>query len=148
MIRALKEGRPIILDEIDAIPKSILFRLNDLLVRKVGQKVQIQENGGEEFEIPKGFCILATANLKGEKYTGRTDLDSAFLSRFWSMEYRYLPAEETKDIILSYLLDRRGKLPVNLFPGEPADKKMPILQKKSKAKWKIRLMGRFTAPRQ
>lgn len=123
MLRALKDGSPVILDEIDAIPKSILFRLNDLLTRRAGQKVRIQENGGEEFEIPKGFCILATANIKGERYTGRTDLDSAFLSRFWSTEYQYLPEEETKDAIKSYLIDRRGGLPINLFPEESPEER-------------------------
>ncbi len=123
LLRALKEGRPIILDEIDAIPKSILFRLNDLLVRKPGQKIKIQENGGEEFEIPKGFCILATANIKGEKYAGRTDLDATFLSRFWSAEYNYLPVDETSKIIKAYLIDRRGNIPMNLFADKSKEEK-------------------------
>lgn len=127
MLRALKEGRPIILDEIDTIPKSILFRLNDLLVRKAGQKVKIQENGGEEFEIPKGFCILATANIKGEKYSGRTDLDAAFLSRFWSMEYNYLPQNEVQDIINAYLHDKRGNLLESaLFPEKSLEEKTKL----------------------
>lgn len=112
LVRAMKEGKPVIFDEIDGIPHSILMRLNHILTRKPGDKVKIQENAGEEFEIQHGFCVMATGNIKSSKYK-REELDAAFLSRWWSSEIKYLPVEETQKIIISSLVDKRGNLEMN-----------------------------------
>jgi MoxR-like ATPase len=109
LVRAMKEGKPIIIDEIDGIPHSILMRLNHVLTRKPGDKIKIQENGGEEITIADGFCVMATGNIKSAKYK-REDLDAAFLSRWWSSEVKYLPPDETLKIITASLIDRRGNL--------------------------------------
>jgi MoxR-like ATPase len=109
LLRAMKEGRPLIIDEIDAIPHSMLIRINDILTRRPGDKVRIQEDSEEEITITPGFCVMATANIKGAKYK-REELDPAFLSRWWSTEVPYLPENETLDILVSSLLDKRGNL--------------------------------------
>lgn len=112
LVRAMKEGKPVIIDEIDGIPHSILMRLNHILTRKPGDKVKIQENAGEEFEIQPGFCVMATGNIKSSKYK-REELDAAFLSRWWSSEIKYLPVEETQKILIASLIDKRGNLEMN-----------------------------------
>lgn len=109
LVRAMKEGKPLVIDELDAIPHSIAIRLNHVLTRRAGEKVKIQENGGEEIEIKKGFCVIATGNIKGAKYK-REELDAAFLSRWWSREVKYLPLEETLKILTASLIDKRGNL--------------------------------------
>jgi len=109
LVRAMKEGKPLIIDEMDGIPHSILMRLNHILTRRVGNKFKIQENGSEEIEIKKGFCVIATGNIKSAKYK-REDLDAAFLSRWWSSEVKYLPEEETYKILIASLIDKRGDL--------------------------------------
>lgn len=109
LVRAMKEGKPILIDEIDGIPHSILMRLNHVLTRKAGDKIKIQENGGEEVEVKKGFCVMATGNIKSARYK-REELDAAFLSRWWSNEIKYLPPAETLKVITASLIDKRGKL--------------------------------------
>lgn len=109
LVRAMKEGKPIIIDEIDGIPHSILMRLNHVLTRKTGDKFKIQENGGEEIGVNRGFCVMATGNIKSAKYK-REELDAAFLSRWWSSEIRYLPQDEEIKILTASLIDKRGNL--------------------------------------
>lgn len=109
LVRAMKDGKPLVIDEIDGIPHSILMRLNHILTRKVGDRVKIQENGGEEITIKQGFCVVATGNIKSAKYK-REELDAAFLSRWWSSEIKYLPANETLQIIAASLVDKRADL--------------------------------------
>lgn len=113
LVRAMKEGRPLVIDEIDGIPHSILMRLNHVLTRKEGDKIKIQENGGEEIVIKKGFCVMATGNIKSAKYK-REDLDAAFLSRWWSDEIKYLPEKEIEQIVMASLIDKRGDLDINM----------------------------------
>ncbi|MBM4177231.1 AAA family ATPase, partial [Candidatus Gribaldobacteria bacterium] len=125
--RAMQEGRPVIIDEINAIPHEILISLNNLLTRKVGDKVNIQQNTGTEIQVKDGFCVMATGNLNQgqEKYVGRQDMDPAFLSRFYLQKYDYLP--QTKEgtleneasgdndlfkLILAKLMDRNGQIEI------------------------------------
>lgn len=78
---AMREGRPIILDEIDAMPHSFLIRLNDILQRRPGDSIRIQENANHRITIKEGFCIIATANMRSARYQ-REELDTAFMQRF------------------------------------------------------------------
>lgn len=109
LVRAMKEGKPVLIDEIDGIPHSILMRINHVLTRKAGDVVKIQENGGEEIKIKEGFCVMATGNIKSARYK-REELDAAFLSRWWSSEIKYLPPDETLKILTASLIDKRGTL--------------------------------------
>lgn len=111
LVMAMQEGRPLIIDEIDGIPHSILMRINHALTRKPGDRITIQESGGDEITVQKGFCVLATGNVKSARYK-REELDAAFLSRWWSEDVRYPPQSETYEILMAALIDRRGNLTV------------------------------------
>jgi len=88
---AAKEGKVLIIDEANAIPHSVLISLNDILTRKVGEKIYVQQDGVEPITIKEGFSIILTGNL-GERYEElREKMDIAFLSRVHPVEYEYLP---------------------------------------------------------
>lgn len=92
--QAMKEGRPVILDEMNAIPHSVLIALNDLLGARQGDRIMPMIPGAEPFEVVEGFVVLATGNWKpedGKAYVGRQQIDAAFLSRFGIVSFDYLP---------------------------------------------------------
>lgn len=92
--RALKEKRPIIIDEVNAIPHELLISLNFFLTRKPGDKLTVQQDSGETVEVPEeGINIMMTGNLNQgqEQYVDRQDMDPAFLSRLYKLEHDYLP---------------------------------------------------------
>jgi len=111
LVRAMRDGKPLIIDEMDGIPHSIIMRLNHVLTRRPGDTVKVQENGGGDIMVKKGFAVLATANIKSARYK-REELDAAFLSRWWSNDIRYTPRHETYQILVASLLDRRGNLQI------------------------------------
>jgi hypothetical protein len=82
LVEAMREGRPVILDEVNISDQAIVMRLQDVLLRRPGQKIVLQENGGEEIEIQPGFVVFATANEASARYQHRTQLDPAFRDRF------------------------------------------------------------------
>lgn len=121
--RAMQEGRPVIIDEVNAIPHEVLISLNHILTRKVGDKITVQQNSGSEVEIQEGFGIIMTGNLNQgqEKYIDRQDMDPAFLSRLYKLEYDYLPQKtegtledeagsdnELFHLLLARIMDRTG----------------------------------------
>src|SRR3989338_8643126 len=92
--RAAKEKRPIIIDEVNAIPHELLISLNFFLTRKPGDKMNVQQDSGEVVEVPEeGINVIMTGNLNQgqEQYVGRQDMDTAFLSPLYKLEYDYLP---------------------------------------------------------
>lgn len=96
LLQAMKEGRPLIIDEMNAIPHHVLIIMNDVLTRKVGDIIPALFPGLEPFRIQEGFCVIATGNYKpedGKMYVGRQQIDAAFLSRFGIISYDYLPME-------------------------------------------------------
>jgi MoxR-like ATPase len=109
LVRAMKEGKPLVIDEMDGIPHSIIMRLNHVLTRRPGDSIKVQEDGGEDVTVNKGFCVMATGNIKSFRYK-REELDAAFLSRWWSDDIVYPPQDETYEILVASLLDRRGNL--------------------------------------
>ena len=111
LVRAMREGKPIIIDEMDGIPHSIIMRLNHVLTRRAGDTVRVQENGGDDIIVKKGFTVLATGNIKSARYK-REELDAAFLSRWWSSDINYPPQQETYEILVASLLDKRGNLQI------------------------------------
>jgi len=125
--RAMAEGRPIIIDEVNAIPHEALISLNHILTRKVGEKINIQQNTGTQIEVKEGFGVIMTGNLnqEQEKYIDRQDMDPAFLSRLYKLEYDYLPQktegsledEASKEnelfhLLLSEVMDKNGNIEV------------------------------------
>lgn len=111
LVRALQQGKPLLIDEMDGIPHSIIIRLNHVLTRRPGDVIRIEENSGDEITVQKGFCVLATGNIKSARYK-REELDAAFLSRWWSHDVEYIPQDETYEILVASLLDGRGNLQV------------------------------------
>lgn len=98
--KAMKEGRPIIIDEMNAIPHHSLIMLNDLLTKKPGDIVKPMIDDMEEFKVREGFYVIGTGNWAPEDvdsiYVGREKIDAAFLSRFGKINYDYLP--NAKDV--------------------------------------------------
>jgi MoxR-like ATPase len=91
---AMAEGRPLIIDEVNAIPHDILISLNYIITRRVGESVPVQQDSsGSEVTVADGFCVIMTGNLEkhATRYVNRKELDAAFLSRLYVMEHDYLP---------------------------------------------------------
>jgi len=126
--RAMENGEPFIIDEINAIPHDILIGLNDRLTRKPGDKVNIQQDGGRTITVKQGFCVILTGNLNVgdlQQYVDRKELDPAFVSRLYSEEHDYLPqqtegkideADANEDelflVATTMLLDRQSNLKI------------------------------------
>ncbi len=100
VLQAMREGRPVIIDEMNAIPHHVLIVLNDLLMRHPGEMVTPTIPGEDPFVVQEGFSVIATGNYKPEDglmYIGRQPLDAAFLSRFGVVNYDYLPMEKATE---------------------------------------------------
>lgn len=128
--RAMKQGRPVIIDEADAIPHEVMITLNHFLTRKPGETVSVQQDSGEKIKIKRGFNVILTGNFPSEKdmdmYLGRQPMDAAFLSRLEKLEHKYLPqSEETNlesasaeerlkseifQVLLAKMMDRYGNM--------------------------------------
>lgn len=91
--RAMAEGRPVIIDEVNAIPHEVLISLNHILTRRPGERMNVQQDSGAMVEIQEGFGIIMTANLNQgqDVYVDRQEMDPAFLSRLHKIEYDYIP---------------------------------------------------------
>lgn len=88
LARAMEEGKPIIIDEVNAIPAGFLKILNEILLKRPGDSFTIQTNNGKTFPIAEGFCIICTMNEKSERYKGVDDLSMEFKNRFTANEVR------------------------------------------------------------
>lgn len=123
--RAMAEGRLVIVDEVNAIPHEVLISLNHILTRKVGEKINVQQNTGTQVEVKDGFGVMMTGNLNQgqEKYIERQDMDPAFLSRLYKLEYDYLPqktdgsleeeagkANELFHLLIAEIMDKNGNI--------------------------------------
>lgn len=109
--RALKEGKPIIIDEVNMIPAQVLGRMNDIAIATVGKPIFLQENGEEGMRVAPGFGILGTFNI-GRQYHGTQDLNVAQASRWNGPKVDYPSMEESFDLILSALIRKdRVRLP-------------------------------------
>ncbi len=124
-VKAQKEGRPVILDEVNLMPHEFAGILHDLLQKRVGDVWKHPVTGEE---IPIRAPIMATANLKSERYKQRYELDVATLRRFiggaGAREIHYLDlgkknkegqyiAPETLKILTAVLANRHGNIQWN-----------------------------------
>ena len=95
--QAAKEGRVVIIDEANYIPPELLAKLNDIMTKRPGEKINVQEDGIGDITVRKGFGIIFTGNINppagaGEqRYIGRYKFDAAFLDRMSAIPYGYLP---------------------------------------------------------
>ncbi len=127
--KAMEDGRPVIIDEVNSIPHEVLISLNHILTRRVGDTIPVQQNSGSTVTIKEGFCIIMTGNLNTRKdvetYTDRRELDSAFLSRLDQIEHDYLPQRtdgtieddagpdnQLFQIMLAIVMDKHGNIEV------------------------------------
>jgi len=93
LYRAIKEGKPIILDEASAIPATVFISMNDILTKRPGDMAHIP--GEDTVRVKEGFCVIMTGNIDSiaslANYIGTEDMNPAFLSRLDIREYTYLP---------------------------------------------------------
>lgn len=120
MIRAMEQGKPLILDEINAMPADFLKRLNKVMQLRPGDSYIPQEDSGREVKIKSGFCIIATANEKSDRYKGVNDLSVEFQNRFGANVVRVgypdanvpdgQPPKDNLRLALAFLSDRSGEI--------------------------------------
>jgi MoxR-like ATPase len=122
---AARDGKVVILDEANYIPNGLLAKLNDILTKKPGELINVQEDGVDPIKVKQGFGIIMTANI-GDRYKGgRYEFDSALVDRLTNVTYNYLPQttrgevneveskqKELYAMLLSELMDKDGKIVV------------------------------------
>lgn len=127
MVKAMEEGRPLILDEINAMPAEFLKRLNKIMQLKPGDTFVVQEDSGRQVTLQPGFCIIATANEKSKRYKGVEDLSVEFQNRFGAnvIRVRYpdydvpddQPPKDNLRLALALLRNRNGEIDKSLLKG-------------------------------
>ena len=93
IVKAMQDGVPFILDEMNAIDPWVLTELNYYLTRKVWDTITLP-NGLGSFVVKDGFCIIATgndptANIRKEMYASRYELDQALINRMRTIDKNY-----------------------------------------------------------
>lgn len=128
LVKAMMEGRPVILDEVNIGDQAVLMRLQDILLRRPGDKIMLQENGGTAMEIKPGFVVYATANEASARYQHRNVLDPAFRDRYDILQLHYPDSDNKEPIkeIPSSLMRLALASGVDLYGGlsrhlEPSD---------------------------
>ncbi|KAF2794635.1 midasin [Melanomma pulvis-pyrius CBS 109.77] len=102
LVRALREGHWIVLDELNLAPTDVLEALNRLL--DDNRELLIPET--QEVVRPhEDFMLFATQNPAG-LYGGRKVLSRAFRNRFLELHFDDIPVEE-----LTEILQRRTMIP-------------------------------------
>ncbi|CAO2651483.1 Nn.00g040530.m01.CDS01 [Neocucurbitaria sp. VM-36] len=102
LVRALREGHWIVLDELNLAPTDVLEALNRLL--DDNRELLIPET--QELVRPhEDFMLFATQNPAG-LYGGRKVLSRAFRNRFLELHFDDIPVEE-----LTEILHRRTMIP-------------------------------------
>lgn len=86
--RAMRAGVPLLLDEINFGDQAIIARLQEVLLKRPGEKVFLQEEG-VELVVQPGFTVFATANEASQRYRHREVLDPAIRDRFEIIERTY-----------------------------------------------------------
>lgn len=91
MYQCMKEGRPLIIDEANAISPDVVIAFNDLLTRRIGEKIKVRSDE-KEITIKDGYCVIWTGNT-GERYKQAryNDMDPATFSRLAPIQVNYLP---------------------------------------------------------
>lgn len=129
LLRAMVAGRPVILDEINAMPAEFLKRLNRILQLRPGDTLHVQENSGLPITIAPGFAILATANEQTpHRYRGLDRLSAELINRFGAGSYRvHYPdsgrrydefPRENALLAAAAVVDAQGELPSHISADE------------------------------
>ena len=104
LVKAVKEGFWIILDEINLAPSEVLEALNRLL--DDNRELYLPESN-TVIKAHKNFRIFAAMN-PSETYVGRKDLSDAFKNRFIHLFFNNIPNKELINII-----QQRCELPLS-----------------------------------
>jgi len=123
--RAMRDGRPIIIDEFNAMPAEVSKVLNEIVTKRPGQSYAIQQNGGQEIVIREGFCIIATANDKSDRYKGVEKSSAEMENRFFASQERVhypdhdvelgqMPPELLR-LAVAGLADAKGDIPLEQY---------------------------------
>lgn len=111
LIEAMREGRWLVLDEINAAPAEILFVLHSLL--DDDGYVVLPEKDGEIVKPHPDFRLFATMNPA--TYQGVRELNKAFMSRFpVILNVSYPDAEDEEKILAHYAKKADPKVIRNL----------------------------------
>ena len=99
IVKAMENGVPLILDEINGIGPEVLLWLNHYFTRRVGQTISLW-NGFDPITIKKWFCIICTWNDKNEnskinRYQWRYNIDESLLNRMYRICKWYHKQEVT-----------------------------------------------------
>lgn len=129
---AMRDGRVLILDEVNYINPGLMAKLNDMMTRVAGDRVLVQEDSGMEVTVKEGFGIILTGNIDmsgSKRYEmGRSGFDVAMRDRLTFMEYDYLPQateggyseveteqKQTFEILLASVINDEGSA---ILPAE------------------------------
>ena len=109
ILLAVKNGKPVIIDELNTIAMQNLIGLNDILQSKIGSKAYI--TGVGPVKIQKGFGLIGTGNLSTESvsYEATNELNPAFKSRFLTMEYNYVD-QNTRGSLKNQVDNKKNEL--------------------------------------
>lgn len=102
LVRAVRDGLWVVLDELNLAPPEVLESLNRLL--DDNKEIRIPETG-EVVKAHKNLTLFATQNPPG-LYGGRKQLSRAFRGRFIEVQVDELPDTDLVEII-----ERRCRLP-------------------------------------
>ncbi|KAK3722115.1 AAA ATPase midasin [Vermiconidia calcicola] len=102
LVKALREGHWIVLDELNLAPTDVLEALNRLL--DDNRELLVPETQ-EVVRPDEGFMLFATQNPAG-LYGGRKALSRAFRNRFLELHFDDIPVDELQEI-----LHKRTQLP-------------------------------------
>ncbi len=109
------KGQPFLFDEIDRAPNQSVMGIKTILNARPGEKgIKVQTDSAGSFDVGSDYAVSATANIKSEKHTTATELDPAIVRVFDApMDVDYIPAFEVYDLALSFLMDKRGGVPLS-----------------------------------
>lgn len=93
---AVRNGKWVVLDELNSARPEVLFTLHSLL--DDDRSVLLHENGSELVKAHKNFRIFATINPTS--YHGTKEMNSAFMSRFISVNIEPLDYSQEVDVVM------------------------------------------------
>lgn len=128
VLRAMEEGRPLIMDEMNAMDPGLLKRFNKILQLRPGHRFTVQEDSGREVIVKPGFFVIGTMNEKSKRYKSVDDLSVEYQNRFGANVFRVrypdhdvpygeLPAENVR-LVYGAICDKTGELPAELDPED------------------------------
>ena len=124
LVRALREGHWVVLDELNLAPTDVLEALNRLL--DDNRELFVPETQ-ETIRPHPNFMLFATQNPAGA-YGGRKHLSRAFRNRFLELHFDDIPEDE-----LEYILKERAQIPPSFCNNIVAVyKKLSILRQSSR----------------